>query len=107
MTNKEFLADIEKTFHDGLELIKIKNADYADSTNPFKNFESAEVVGVDVKRAILVRVLDKISRISNLLGKKTSMVCDEKLEDTILDVLNYLFILKAKIDDENNQKTTQ
>jgi len=98
MTNKEFIQSIENTFKDGVEIIKIKNADYANSENPFKNFESAIVAGVDIRKAIIVRVLDKISRIVNLLEKKAS-VKDEKLEDTIIDCINYLAILKAKLEE--------
>lgn len=94
MDQKQFYASIEKTFSDGLRLIKIKNADYANSTNPFRNIESAAIVGLEVDRAVLVRVLDKLSRISNLLGKNPEVI-EESLEDTILDAINYLAILKA------------
>jgi hypothetical protein len=100
MTNEQFIQSIEKSYADGVALIKIKNADYANPTNPFKNFESAIVADVDVKRAILIRVLDKISRISNLLEREPKVV-EEKLEDTVLDCCNYLAILKAKIEDES------
>lgn len=101
MNNQQFLKDIENTFKECLELVRKKNADYANFKNPFKNFESASVVGVDVKRAILVRVLDKISRISNLIERE-AVVKDEKLEDTLLDCINYLAILKANIENESN-----
>jgi hypothetical protein len=99
MNQKEFIASIEKTYRDGINLIIKKNQDYANSENPFKNFESAYVVGVSIDRAILVRVLDKLSRISNLLEKEAE-VKDEKLEDTILDCINYLSILKAHLESQ-------
>lgn len=94
MTTQEFEKSITKSFQDGLLLIRRKNADYASSTNPFKNFESAGVVGLGVGKAILVRVLDKLARVSNLLENE-AVVADEKIEDTILDAINYLAILKA------------
>ena len=94
MTTEQFIASIEKSYSDGVNLIKIKNKDYANSTNPFRNFESASIVGLKVDRAILVRVLDKIARVSNLLDNEAA-VESEKLEDTILDCINYLAILKA------------
>ena len=103
MTNEEFINNILMSQRKGLDLIKIKNADYAASTNPFRNFESAIIAGVDVKRAILIRALDKMSRISNLLEKEPEVV-EEKVEDTILDACNYLYILKAKIDSEKSAK---
>lgn len=94
MNNQQFIENVEATFKKGVEIIKQKNADYANSDNPFRNFESADVVGLTVERAILVRVLDKLSRVSNLLDKPAS-VADESLEDTLVDMINYTAILKA------------
>lgn len=94
MTTKEFLKSIERTFAVGLDICTKKNADYAGEDDPFKNFKSAEVVGVPLERAILVRVLDKLSRVSNLLDKEAA-VADESIEDTLIDMINYLAILKA------------
>lgn len=89
-----FIESIEKTYADGVAIVRKKNADYATESDPFRNFRSAGVVGVPVDRAILVRTLDKMSRISNLLDKPPA-VADEAIEDTILDAINYLAILKA------------
>lgn len=94
MTQQDFFAHIEQTYKDGLNLIKIKNADYANSNNPFKNFESAGIIGLGVDKAILVRILDKLARISNLLDKDAD-VKEESVEDTLIDAINYLAILKA------------
>lgn len=94
MNTKEFIDDIESTYATGVTIIRRKNADYANSTNPFKNFESASIVGVSVERAMLVRILDKLARVSNLLEKDAAVV-DESIEDTIIDAINYLAILKA------------
>lgn len=94
MTTKQFLKDIEETYKEGLRIATSKNKDYANSDNPFKNFKMSEQVGVDPARAILVRISDKLSRISNLLDREAS-VKDERLDDTIIDCINYLAILKA------------
>src|SRR6478736_8879416 len=94
MNKAQFNTNIENTFKRGLEIIQKKNADYANSENPFKNFEAAIIVGVGVDRAILLRVLDKIARISNLIDKEAAVV-DESLEDTLADAINYLAIMKA------------
>src|SRR5579862_5986966 len=94
---ERFEQSLRKTYADGLALIARKNADYANPEDPFKNFRSAGVAGVGVDRAILARVLYKMSRISNLLGRE-AVVMDEKIEDTLLDCINYLAILKAYIE---------
>lgn len=102
MERKEFIRSLEKTFAKGIELVRIKNKDYGAESNPFKNFESAKLIGLDVKDAILVRTLDKLSRIGNLLHTEAA-VKDETIEDTIVDAINYLAILKARIEFENSQ----
>jgi len=92
----EFIQGIANTYVDCLNIVKKKNADYAVSSDPFLNFRNASVVGVSPERAILVRVMDKISRISNLIDKDAD-VKDETIEDTIHDAINYLAILKEKL----------
>jgi len=98
----KFIESIKNTYAKGVELIERKNHDYAGVDNPFKNFESALVVGIPVDQAILVRVLDKLSRVSNLLGKEAE-VKDEAIEDTLLDAINYLAVLKAYLEDKREE----
>ena len=102
MLRVNFIESIRNTFTKGIELVERKNADYAGADNPFKNFESALVVGIPIDRAILVRVLDKLSRISNLLGREAA-VKDETIEDTLVDAINYLAILKAYLEDKDEK----
>jgi hypothetical protein len=97
MNQQQFLDHIEETFRKGHELVKIKNADYAGAENPFRNFEFAQLAGMDVDRAILLRVIDKIARISNLLDKE-AQVKDESVQDTCLDIINYIAIMMAHMD---------
>lgn len=94
MTTQVFLNELEQTFKKCLEIAKKKNGDYANQDDPFKNFNTSIQVGVSPDRAILVRISDKLSRISNLLDRP-AIVEDEKLEDTIDDAINYFAILKA------------
>lgn len=94
--NEDFFQELEETYANCLATSRRKNADYAGDEDPFKNFRMSTQVGVDPARAILVRISDKISRISNLLDREAK-VEDEKLEDTLLDAINYLAILKAFI----------
>ena len=100
---KFLITSMDKTFSDCLETAKRKNADYAgEVTDPFKNFKNSLVVGVPVERGILVRIMDKVSRISNLIDKD-AQVKDETITDTLDDAINYLAILKAYIQSTKQQ----
>lgn len=92
MKKEEFIKQLGDNYKRGIEIIRVKNSDYAGESDFYRNFRSAELVGVSVERAILVRVLDKISRISNLLDKEAK-VKDEKIDDTMVDAINYLNLL--------------
>lgn len=75
-----------------------KNTDYSGTINPFRNFEIVEKIGVaSAEQGILVRMTDKISRISNLLDKEPE-VFDERIEDTLIDLANYSIILKCYLE---------
>ena len=100
MNHEELLADVEASYKKGLEIMRSKNKDYAKDKDPFANFRFADLLGLGVEEAILLRVLDKMARISNLLHKEAS-VTDEKLEDTLLDACNYLMIIKAYRKEQN------
>lgn len=94
MTTNDFLISIEKTYTTCQSIVKKKNADYAGLDDPFKNFKNSEVIGISVEQGIMVRLMDKITRISNLL-KREREVKDETIQDTIVDAINYLAILKS------------
>jgi hypothetical protein len=97
MTKQQFIESIEKSYQEAMEIVKRKNADYAVESNPFKNFEYASYCNVSVEKAILVRISDKFARLCNLIdkGEENREVLDETTADTILDICNYLVILKT------------
>jgi hypothetical protein len=66
-----------KVQNEGFELFKKKNADYGDA---FANFGSIGVI---------MRMGDKISRSLSITNKKISLVDDESLRDTLIDLHNY------------------
>lgn len=100
MNNKVFLEAIESYYKEAVEILKKKNADYATEADPFKNFRNALLVNVPVEKAILVRISDKMARISNCLEKGGVQVEDETIRDTLLDSINYLAILIAYLENK-------
>lgn len=75
-------------------IIQQKNNDYSGPTRDvFQNFRSCEMIGVSVERGMLTRMLDKINRVGNLLNNPNPMVESEKIEDTLLDLVNYSKLL--------------
>lgn len=76
----------------GLELFKRKNKDYG---NAYKEFG---LIGV------LVRLEDKIKRCLSISNSGITLVDDERIEDTLLDLHNYAAMALTLLD-ENKEET--
>ena len=73
-----------------------KNHDYAAQTDPFFNLRQCEAFGLcSVEQGILVRITDKLSRLSQFAKQGQLAVKDEAVEDTLVDVINYSVLLHA------------
>ena len=75
-----------------------KNNDYAGSggETPFRNFSRAEDLGIcSTEQGILVRITDKLSRLSTYCEGTDMKVSDETFDDTVVDLINYCVILSA------------
>lgn len=91
----QLLTDIEFTFGQCMDTAIKKNNDYGGGNNdPYANFRNSLIAGVSIEQGIVVRMADKMSRIGTLLQKE-SMVKDEAIEDTLIDLINYAAILKS------------
>jgi hypothetical protein len=62
------LDSMERTFDSCLSTARRKNADYAGEGDPFKNFLNSKVVGVPPQQGVMVRLMDKMSRVGNLVS---------------------------------------
>lgn len=82
-----------------MEVTKRKNADYTGETSdPFANFTKVEALGItDTERGFLVRMTDKMARITSFVQKGELQVKDESVQDTLLDLANYAVLLSAYI----------
>ena len=84
-TRPEQLQSIQQ---EALELFKKKNADYGDA------FATYGTVGV------IVRIGDKISRLTSITSSKVQLVDDEGMRDTLIDLHNYAAMAIMLLDEK-------
>lgn len=84
------VAQMMEVQYEGLELFKKKNSDYGDA------FAEYGPIGV------LMRMGDKIKRLQSIEKNKITMVNDEQIRDTLIDLHNYsamaIMLLDEKLD---------
>lgn len=83
------VEQMKKVHQEALELFKKKNADYGDS---FANFGPVGVI---------VRMGDKINRLSSVTKNGVHFVDNESIRDTLVDLHNYAAMAVMLIDEEN------
>lgn len=109
MTSNELFKIHQNLCEDALSLMERKNHDYAGKSGvePFANFTRAEAMGITTtERGMMVRMLDKMSRLSSFMDSKEFKVEDEKLRDTILDLINYSVLLYSYLEEKNGKQYT-
>lgn len=100
MTNDELFQRHSEICNTALDLMKKKNADYAGSGggNPFVNFTRVENMGIcKTEQGFLVRLTDKMSRLSSFVHNGKMHVEDESFNDTCIDIINYVVLLQAYV----------
>lgn len=90
MTNT-YIDKIKELHNKGLELFKKKNHDYGNA------YERYGIMG------ILIRISDKITRLENITRKQVSLVNDESLRDTLIDLNNYACLGLMLLDKYENK----
>lgn len=99
MNRTRLLAIHKELTDEARSLSERKNHDYSggkDDTHPFLNFTRCEAMGIcKTEAGILVRLTDKMSRLSTFVNTGEFKVKDEALRDTVLDIINYAVILYA------------
>ena len=93
------------------KLMVLKNADYSGGelgTNPFLNFTRCEAMGIcSTEKGFLVRLTDKMSRLSTFCDTGIFKVTDEKLNDTIQDIINYAVLFLAYTNSEADKRKSR
>lgn len=91
MTISESAKDL---FDKCLAALETKKHDYSKAEDEFSNFRfSAEIAKVKPEQSMLILVGTKTARLSELIAGKEPK--NESINDTIMDLVNYLVILKA------------
>ena len=105
MTKDELIRNHEDLCYTARELMKKKNADYAgrNGKEPFANFTRVEAMGIcPTEVGFMVRITDKMSRLSSFLESGKLEVVNESFEDTIVDVINYMVLLHSYLKDKKH-----
>ena len=103
MTRDDLMKIHEELCLKGRELMDKKNRDYAGrgGTEPFANFTRVESMGIcSTESGMLVRLTDKMSRLSSFAESGKLAVENESFEDTVVDVINYMVLFYAYIKDK-------
>lgn len=106
-THAKFLSRLEELYKNNVEISRAKNADYAGPDDPFLNFRVCEALGIPAEVGLVVRMSDKLARISNLIKPgRIAQVKDESSLDTLADLANYAMILHMYLENkiEENKK---
>jgi len=70
-------------------MLNAKDHDYSGTEESLSNFESSLRIGVEPYKGAFIRLQDKYNRCCNLINGSKTLVKDEKLEDTLLDMICY------------------
>ena len=100
MNREELLKHHDALCKSAKELMKSKNHDYAGKSGeqPFANFERCEGMGVcSTEQGFLVRVIDKVSRLSTFVEAGKLKVENESYNDAIVDIINYMVLFSGYI----------
>jgi hypothetical protein len=85
--------------------MKKKNHDYAGNSGeqPFANFQRCQAMGIcSTEQGFLVRIVDKVSRLSTFANAGKLVVDNEGYQDAILDILNYCVLFSAYVNSKDD-----
>jgi len=103
MATPNDIADEMKKISEKVQnTLRRKGSDYSGNTDTFSSFKTtSSLSNVPTEKVIFTRIADKMSRIGNILDTENK-VKDETVEDTIVDCIGYLVLLKSYLHEKNN-----
>jgi len=105
MNREELFNHHKELCNRALEIMKAKNHDYAGKggEKPFANFQRCEAFDVcSTEAGFLVRIIDKISRLSTFADSGQLKVKNESYQDAILDIINYMILFSAYVESKKD-----
>lgn len=108
MNQQELIAFAEDFFGASIELMKKKNADYANvkaHSDAFGNLRAVETFAIPAEIGFLTRMTDKLSRIATFVHAGQLQVKDESVTDTLRDLANYSMLMAAWIKHQSKLKS--
>lgn len=104
MITKEMLNDIHGSLcSEALNLMQLKNKDYGATTDALKNFRESESMGLTIPQGIMIRISDKWGRLKTFMREGSLSVKGESVHDSIVDIINYLVILQASLNEKQKE----
>ena len=100
MNREQLFKHHAKLCNEALEIMKKKNHDYAGQggDSPFANFTRSEDMGIcSTEQGFLVRLCDKLSRLSTFASAGELKVDNEGDHDAILDIINYCILFDGYV----------
>jgi hypothetical protein len=79
-------------------IMRKKNADYANEDDPLANFRRWGALG------FVVRMDDKLARLSTFVKRGVFEVEEESLDDTLRDLVNYCVLLSFFVSEEKAKR---
>ena len=102
-----------REFDDALDELKMlhdaKNHDYATEENPYKNLEKVSAIGIEPWRGIVIRLMDKFSRLEEYCVKGKLAIKSEGIDDTFADIAVYSILARIlfRKEQEKQQELTE
>lgn len=102
MSRAQLLALHKELCGKAAALMELKNTDYTAGGGVFENFSNAEIFDVSREQGLLIRVMDKLMRMKSFIRNGTLALKNEAVEDSILDVINYMVLLAGMIEEKKD-----
>ncbi len=103
MNRTELLELHAELCSQAVDLMRGKNNDYAGEEDPFRNLVACERMNIcSAQEGILIRVLDKISRLINFA--RGGELAHEGAQDSVLDIINYMVLYQGMTCDQISER---